>query len=315
MLLPISLLFCALVFIRSKLYATNILKSERLPVPIIIVGNITAGGSGKTPLVIALIDLLVKAGYKPGIISRGYGGRASSWPQQVREDSDPNIVGDEPVMMAASMDVPVAVGPERVITAQQLLQYHDCDVIVSDDGMQHYALERDIEIAVVDGVRRFGNGFCLPAGPLREPVSRLERVDFVVSNGLANRLEYPMELIATGLYNLATGEQCDVSEFSGKTVHAVAGIGNPQRFFSYLQSQNVTVIEHPFSDHYRFKAEDINFAVEHPIILTSKDAVKCKRFANENVWVLQVKAKLDDRFVTHFLLKLKKIDEDQNKHE
>lgn len=307
MLLPVSWVFRLLVMLRRYCYKAGLLTSTGFSVPVIIVGNISVGGSGKTPLVIALVELLRKAGYHPGVISRGYGGKATTWPQQVRPDSDPHMVGDEPVLIAQSCKVPLAVGPDRVIVAQQLLQYNDCDVIISDDGLQHYALKRDIEMVVVDGVRRFGNGYCLPAGPLREPQSRLASVDFVVTNGLAMRMEYPMELHASHVINLASGKSHPISEFTGQTVHAIAAIGNPSRFFSLLMKKKIKIIEHPFADHYAFNNADIEFMDDKPVFMTEKDAVKCKQYATENMWVVPVSARLDERLALRLLGMLKKI--------
>jgi len=278
-----------------------------MPVPVIIIGNITVGGSGKTPLIIALVKLLKHAGYLPGVISRGYGGKASSWPQQVRADSDPQMVGDEPVLISQNCDVPMAVGPDRVAAAEQLLKYHDCDVILSDDGLQHYALKRDIEMVVIDGIRRFGNGLCLPAGPLREPQKRLSSADFIVTNGLAMRMEYPMQLEVYNVINLKTGKQQPLSDFAGKTVHAVAGIGNPDRFFNQLKKKQINVITHPFIDHFAFSANDLEFQDDIPVFMTEKDAVKCQQFVTDNMWVVPVQVKLDERLSFRLLSMLKKL--------
>ena len=304
---PVAWFFCLLVFIRRYLYQTGILRSTHPTVPVIIIGNITVGGSGKTPLVIALVKLLQKAGYKPGIISRGYGGKANTWPQQVREDSDPGIVGDEPVLIARHCQAPMAVGPDRVTAVEQLLQYHPCDVIVSDDGLQHYALARDIEIAVVDGIRRFGNGKCLPAGPLREPLKRIKEVDFVIANGLAMHMEYPMELIADSVINLANGEVKQLGDFYASEVNAVAGIGYPQRFFNLLEKNGIKTRAQAFPDHHDFCASDLEFDNKLPVLMTEKDAVKCQRFADDRVWYIPVQARLDERFITRFLYEVKKI--------
>lgn len=282
------------------------MNTARLEVPVIIVGNITAGGSGKTPLVTALISLLKEKGYKPGIISRGYGGKASVWPQQVRPDSDPVMVGDEPVLLARNCQVPMAVGPDRVAAARALLDHNDVDVIVSDDGMQHYALGRDIEIAVIDGIRRLGNGFFLPAGPLREPKTRLDEVDFIIANGLAGRMEYSMQLTGVEFVNLSSGETKSIDEFIGKEVHAAAGIGNPDRFFTYLEKMDLHIHPHPFPDHYAFKVSDLDFGDNLPVVMTEKDAVKCKRFSKENYWYMPVTAKLDERMVQRLLMELDK---------
>ena len=185
LLWPLSLLFGLAARVRRLLYLHGLRRSEAVPVPLIVVGNITVGGAGKTPLVARLVDLLREAGYQPGVISRGYGGQSAQWPQQVRADSNPRLVGDEPVLLARRCRCPIVVGPDRVAAARTLLDTHGCNVILSDDGLQHYRLQRDLEIAVVDGFRRLGNGACLPAGPLREPPSRLREVDFVVGNGAA----------------------------------------------------------------------------------------------------------------------------------
>ena len=310
-LLPFSWLFCAVAIVRRFMYRIRMFKVHQLPVPVIIVGNISVGGTGKTPLVTWLVELLRVQGYTPGIVSRGYGGKASYWPQQVRADSDPRMAGDEAVLLARRTGCPMAVGPNRVDAANALLSYTDCDVIVSDDGLQHYALGRDIEIVVIDGVRRFGNQHCLPAGPLREPLRRLETVDLVVTNGVAGAREYHMELVPTRLENLASSDKnLSLDHFDGKTVHAIAGIGHPERFFRQLETHGLTVIEHPFPDHHPFEAEDIIFSDTLPVLMTEKDAVKCKAFANEQHWSVPVDAKLDERMMPLMMRLLKKLKKD-----
>lgn len=310
---PASWLFRGLVATRRWAYRRGISKTHSVPVPVIVVGNISVGGTGKTPLVTWLVKLLKKAGYRPGIISRGYGGQAQRWPQQVRPDSDPQMVGDEPVMLAQRCDCPVVAAPDRVSAAQKLLEYSDCDVIVTDDGLQHYRLQRDIEIVVVDGQRRFGNGHCLPAGPLREPVSRLDEVDFVVSNGKAARGEFTMTLNSTGAVSLCEpNKSLGFSELKGLTVHAVAGIGNPGRFFTLLKAQGIRVIEHPFDDHHDFSEADLSFRDEYPILMTAKDAVKCRRFAQDKMWVVPVEAQLPDNFALRLLQMIKSLNIGKN---
>jgi tetraacyldisaccharide 4'-kinase len=300
-LLPLSWLFCAVAILRRWSYGMGLLKVHRLPVPVVVVGNISVGGTGKTPLVAWLVAYLKQQGYRPGIVSRGYGGGANHWPQQVRPDSDPRMVGDEAILLARRSNCPMSVGPDRVAAANALLEYTDCDFIVSDDGMQHYALGRDMEIAVVDGVRRFGNGHCLPAGPLREPQSRLKTVDMVITNGVAGVREYSMKLEPDMLWNLPSPQvHKPLSAFRGKTVHAVAGIGNPQRFFTQLGESGIDVIEHPFPDHHPFKAADIQFDDGLPVLMTEKDAVKCFDFAQERHWCVPVQAQIDDRFIQVF---------------
>ncbi len=294
--------------LRRKYYASGMAQTTRLDVPLIVVGNITVGGTGKTPLVIWLVDFLKRAGYKPGIISRGYGGKATSWPQQVRADSDPVVVGDEQILLSRHCQCPVAVGPDRILAAQALQQYHDINIIVSDDGLQHYSMERDIEIAVIDGVRRFGNGLCLPAGPLRELPSRLQDVDVVVTNGLAQKREFSISLTFENVFTLKDDNSgYSMDDFKGKQVHAVAGIGNPERFFRDLRNAGVIPIEHAFRDHHKYTSSDISFDDDLPVIMTEKDAVKCRRFATENQWYVSVSAKPDERIAGRLIGLLKKM--------
>lgn len=304
---PVSMLFRLLSALRRMMFRLNILKTTHLDVPVIVVGNITVGGSGKTPLVAWLVDMLRGNGYRPGIIARGYKGKASTWPQQVRPDSDPWMVGDEPVLLARTCQCPVAVGPDRVASAQALLDHSDCNIIVSDDGLQHYALGRDIEIAVIDGIRRFGNGWCLPAGPLREPVKRLSSVDYIVCNGLPARGEYGMHLHGDEAVNLSSGESRPFSAFAGSPVHAVAGIGNPERFFQMLRKAGLDVMEHPFPDHYYYKPEDLAWEDGSPILVTSKDAVKCYRFQDDRLWSVPVTAEVDEHLATLLTRQLNKL--------
>jgi len=305
LLMPLSWLFSLVVLLRRFCYHRGLLKSQSVATPVIIVGNITVGGTGKTPLVIWLIAFLKKQGYHPGIISRGYGGHANTWPQQVRPDSDPYMVGDEPVLLAQRCDCPIAVGPDRVATAQALLEHSECDIIVSDDGMQHYALARDIEFVVIDGIRRFGNNRCLPSGPLREPVGRLREADFLVVNGLANRGEYAMELTGTRLVNMLDKRQTrEIADWAGQRVHAIAGIGNPKPFFTALRRAGLDLETHAFRDHYAYKQADLDFTDDSPVIMTEKDKVKCLRFASRDHWYLPVEAQIDERLEIPLLRKL-----------
>jgi tetraacyldisaccharide 4'-kinase len=307
-LLPISWLFCLLVQIRRLLYRIKIFRTTHLKVPVIVVGNITVGGTGKTPMVIELANTLKQHGYRPAIISRGYGGKARTWPQQVRWDGDPTMVGDEAILIARRTRCPMAVGADRVAAAKALIKYTDCNVIISDDGLQHYALGRDIEIAVIDGVRRFGNEKCLPAGPLREPVKRLEQVNFRISNGIAGPNEFAMSYKAEKLHRSDDPNvTLDLSTLKNQTVHAIAGIGNPQQFFNQLKHSGLEIIEHPFPDHYAFKKEDLDFGEIQPIIITEKDAVKCQRFYLHNVWYQPIKAVIDNQFTEQLLVILERI--------
>jgi tetraacyldisaccharide 4'-kinase len=283
------------------LYRHNIKKSTRLPVPVIVVGNITVGGTGKTPLVIWIANYLKQNGRKPGVVSRGYGGKARHWPQQVRPDADPIIVGDEAVVISRRTGCPMAVGPARVEDGHALLQHADVDVIVSDDGLQHYALQRNVEIAVIDGVRRFGNGFCLPAGPLRELRSRLDEVDFRVTNGVAAQGEVPMRYKAERVINLINGEERALSEFTSQSINAIAGIGNPDRFFNFLRAGGLRINTRAFPDHHLFKPDEIDFPDEEVVFMTEKDAVKCQRFARDNWWYVPVDVVLPEEFGVHLL--------------
>lgn len=303
---PLSWLFLTLASLRRLLYKTGFLKQTSLPIPVIIVGNITVGGTGKTPLVIWIANFLKQAGYKPGIVSRGYGGKANNWPQQVRPDADPIMVGDEAVVISRRTGCPVAVGPDRVADGQALIKYAGVDVIVSDDGLQHYALGRTVEIAVIDGIRRFGNGFCLPAGPLREQRSRLEEVDCRVTNGVAAQGEIPMRYQADRAINLVSREARLVSDFRQQPVNAIAGIGNPDRFFNFIRASGIRTTTRAFPDHHLFTAGDIDFPDEEALFMTEKDAVKCQRFARDNWWYIPVEAVLPEEFGVQLIHLLEK---------
>jgi tetraacyldisaccharide 4'-kinase len=307
MLLPLSWVFAALAWLRRTAYRWGLLRSHRMAVPVVVVGNITVGGTGKTPLVIWLAGYLKGRNWRPGIVSRGYGGRARHWPQQVRADSDPASVGDEAVMLAARTACPVCVGPDRPAAVAALLAHTDCNIVISDDGLQHYALARDLEIAVIDGERRLGNGWQLPAGPLREPVSRLGQVDMVVVNGSGGEGEYSMKLFQPSVRALHDDTQVVLEAFRGRRVHAVAGTGNPQRFFELLERHGIDVTRHPFPDHHPYRVEDLAFADQLPILMTEKDAVKCRRLACRDCWLVRVDAQPDAGFVHRLNIALKDI--------
>jgi tetraacyldisaccharide 4'-kinase len=294
--------------LRRLLYRIGVLHSERLAVPVIVVGNITVGGSGKTPLVLWLAEFLRRHGYRPGLISRGYGGKAGCWPQAVDAGSEPRVVGDEALLLARRSGCPMAVGPDRVAAASQLIAEHDVDIIISDDGMQHYRLGRDIEIAVLDGERRLGNGLCLPAGPLREPPGRLKSVDFVVTNGSARAGEWSMQLVAADALPLLAGEGRPAPDFASGPVHAVAGIGNPGRFFATLHALGLETIEHPFPDHHPFGKGELDFNDTAPVLMTEKDAVKYLDYAGKRHWYLPVTARLPGEFGKALLAALEKQD-------
>ncbi len=309
LLAPLGWLYGALAWLRRGLYRIHVLPVTQLHMPVIVVGNIAVGGTGKTPLVIWLAGFLAAQGYRPAIISRGYKGQAKHWPQQVLAGSDPVQVGDEPVLMARRTHCPVAVDPDRLRGARALIESSNCNIIISDDGLQHYRLGRDVEIALIDDVRRNGNGRCLPAGPLREFPARLKSVDMIVANGHGQRGEFSMQLVPGQIYQVAVpARHCPLESIQDGPIHAVCGIGNPQRFFDMLKNRGCNLIAHPFPDHHDFKRADLLFGDERPVIMTEKDAVKCAPFCGENVWYLPVTAELDEAFSTRLLrhLELKK---------
>jgi len=295
-LLPLSWLYCGVAALRRAGYRSGMLVSRSLPVPVMVVGNISVGGTGKTPLVLWLAGRLRELGYRPGILTRGYGGSPERRSREVRGDSDPADVGDEAVLLARHAGCPVLAGPERVESGRLLVENYGCDLIISDDGLQHYALNRDLEIAVIDGRRRFGNGFCLPAGPLRERPARLRSVDLVVTNGSAEHDGLWMELTAQRAVNLADPSAVKSLEtFRGKRVTAVAGVGNPDRFFAMLRGLGLEIQERPFPDHYRFRLQDLE-GLDGTVLMTEKDAVKCEKFAGPNCWYVPAETRLHPTF-------------------
>ncbi len=302
---PLSLVYGLLAAIRRLAYRTGLLRTVRLPVPVVVVGNLVAGGTGKTPLVIALAQTLARSGWRPGILSRGYGGSAQI-STEVLASSPAELVGDEPLLMARASGCPVWVGRDRAQAGAQLLAAHpDCDLLLLDDGLQHYALARDIEIAVEDE-RGSGNGFMLPAGPLRESASR--RVDAWVVNGAAPDHRQPgfrMDLVGERFRRLgAAGETLSAAMFAGKKLHAVAGIGNPQRFFDQLARMGLATVNHAFADHHAYRASELEFGACDALLMTEKDAVKCESFAREHWYALQVEVVLAAAFYQFILAKL-----------
>jgi tetraacyldisaccharide 4'-kinase len=291
---PLMVLYSGVIRLRGWLYRCGVLRSVRLPVPVVVIGNLSVGGTGKTPLTIAVVEALRVRGYRPGVVSRGHGGSQRE-PLLLGDGPDPARVGDEPCLIHAS-GVPVAVGRDRPAAAKLLFDA-GCNVLVADDGLQHYRLARDVEICVIDGVRRFGNQRLLPAGPLRESLSRLQRVDLRVCNGgVAAAGEYLMQLRGGDAVALADGQRQALASFGGQHVHAVAAIGNPQRFFDSLRAVGIDVIEHAFADHHHFVSTDLDFADRLPVLMTDKDAVKCQRFARPNWWRVPVRAELPVAF-------------------
>jgi len=305
-LFPISLLYRLLVAFRHDLYSSGFLGSHQLLLPVIVVGNISVGGTGKTPLTLGLAQQLIALGFHPLILSRGYK-RATPRPQQVEPHMAAKNVGDEPLLMAQRKLCPVWVGQDRVKTAHAALAANpQCDVVLCDDGLQHYRLRRDVEIAVIDGIRGFGNGCLLPAGPLREPVSRLKTVDAVVVNGgTADAGQFMMRLEGTVFYRLnEPGQTATSTSFKGKRIQAVAGIGHPQRFFQQLKTMGITCTPHEFPDHHPYTANDLAFVDCDAILMTEKDAVKCGTFADDRYWVLRVDAQIDSTLTEHILRKI-----------
>ncbi len=281
-------------------------REECIPVPVVVVGNITAGGTGKSPLTAALVRLLRERGWQPVILSRGYGGKADHYPLLVSRETGPEVAGDEPVMLAAEAGCPVVVDPDRKRGALWALDQKLGTILVCDDGLQHYRLPRDVELAVFDAARGIGNGAMIPVGPLREPLERLTSVDFVITNGghlegIEHDHQFTMTLTPSGLRNLASGELVSPERLQGQRVRAVAGIGNPERFFATLRGLGANVRPCGLPDHHHFKPEDLQSEQGEWLVMTAKDAVKCREFAPDNTWVLAVKAELPDEFTEAFM--------------
>ena len=293
LLRPLNWLYRLIIWLRRQAYRYGIFKQYTLRVPVIVVGNVSVGGSGKTPFVIWLAQYLQKQGWQPGIISRGYGGKADHYPCSVHLDSLATEVGDEPLLIHQRTHCPVVVAPDRVAAGQQLLAENPCNVIITDDGLQHYRLQRDIEIVIIDANRGLGNQLCLPAGPLRESLSRLETVDFTIFHGESNSQRLTMQLQLQQAIQLKNNNHNkSLTEFAKTPIYAVAGIGHPQRFFDQLQQLGLTIISHAFADHHAYTEADFQFAEAYPILMTEKDAVKCHGFATENMWYVPAEAKL-----------------------
>ncbi len=297
LLWPLSLFYAGLAGLHALPWRTGLRQAVWLPVPVVVVGNITAGGTGKTPLVIWMAQVLREAGWRPGIITRGYGRERSPGARLVAPNDSARAVGDEALLLARRAGCPVVCGPNRVADGRLLLAEHDVDVVISDDGLQHHRLGRSLEWVVIDGARGLGNGRLLPAGPLREPASRLRRVDTLVVNGEPTDPAFAdtlvMQLVGETAVNLADGREQPLTAFAGQSVHAVAGIGNPQRFFSHLhQVPGLDVVEHAFGDHHHYAPADLHFGDDAAIVMTEKDAVKCAGFADGRYWYVPVAAEL-----------------------
>ena len=308
-LLPLSWLYCAVAVTRRKVYQLSLKKSYAAEVPIVVIGNIVVGGSGKTPLLISICEFIKDNGYKPGVVSRGYGGKVNGL-KQVHESDSAELVGDEPLMIRQRTGVPVVVGADRVAAVHYLLEHNQCDVVLSDDGLQHYRMQRNVEIAVIDSNRGFGNGFCLPAGPLRERVSRLNDVDMVVYNGATDETDAERAedcsyvLKVEDICHLNRDERARLSSFNGKKVHAVAGIGDPSRFFSQLCDDGIDIVEHAFPDHHAYAQADFSGWEKDCIVMTEKDAVKCRHLSLPDAWVVSVQADMSDLLVSQLNAKI-----------
>lgn len=289
-LAPLSGLYGAVVAVRRHAYARGWLRSVRVAVPVVVIGNVSVGGNGKTPLTAYTARCLCQRGLRVGIVSRGYGGQAEHYPLTVTQDVSAAQAGDEPVLLAARGDATVVVDPVRVRGAQALVAEHDVDVIIADDGLQHYALQRDVEIVVVDAERGHGNGWLLPAGPLREPRRRIDEADVVLYNGASG----DFTVVPEAARRIDGGGRAEtLASFAGQRVHAVAGIGAPQRFFDMLRGYGMMVFEHAFADHHAFTAADIDFNDDKPVVMTEKDAVKCRAWVDRRHWFVPVDVRFE----------------------
>jgi tetraacyldisaccharide 4'-kinase len=328
LLLPFTWLYAAVIACRRGLYASGILRSQRATAPVVIVGNIAAGGTGKTPLAIWLAQQLAARGYKPGIISRGYRGMVGPKPMQATADSDPAVVGDEAIFIVNRSECPVVVHPDRVAAAKLAIEL-GANVIVSDDGLQHYRLARDYEIAVVDGTRQHGNGQLLPAGPLREPVSRLQTVDQILvqresddgpelTSHTSDRPPVEFRLTASAICRLDHSDIRHIGDFSGTKVHAIAGIGNPERFFRLLEAHDIGVIRHPLADHADISPGDLDFDDDLDVVMTEKDAVKCRALDTSSCWYVPVDVAIDETdaegLLDRILQKISPVEKVENTH-
>jgi tetraacyldisaccharide 4'-kinase len=303
-LAPLTFVFSALTKARRNSYIKNPKKIWNSPKPIIVVGNISMGGTGKTPLVKFIANELTKRGFKPGLVSRGYGGKYSGT-LEVTSETTYKQTGDE-AQILAKLNVPFFIDKNRSRAARKLQEKHDVDVIISDDGLQHYAMGRDIEIAVIDGARRLGNGLAFPAGPLREPKSRLSEVDFIVNNGGPTEAdEILMTLSPAKFVHLNSGKEYSVDKWPmHNQVHAIAGVGNPNRFFDLLLRLGFEFDKNPFPDHHKYNKRDLYYLDHLPILMTEKDAAKCKHFKNSKIWYLTIESKIESQFVDRLEEKL-----------
>ncbi len=311
LLVPLGWLWCAVARQRLEAYRSGGRLAERLPVPVIVIGNVTVGGSGKTPLTHWLASRLREAGWHPAILSRGYGARVEGSPRIVSEDSSPVDVGDEPLLLKRRLgNIDVIVHPRRVLAGRVAVE-RGADVLLLDDGLQHLQLARDIEIAVLDGARGLGNARCLPAGPLREPAQRLSEVDAVVALGQPDEGQWGMRLVPGEAINLCDGTRRPLADFTAVACDALAGIGHPERFFGMLRDLGLGIQVHPFADHHLFSPADLAPFSQRPLLMTEKDAVKCRSFARANHWYVPVEAELDAGFADFILSRLETLRDGQ----
>lgn len=305
LLIPISIFFYFFSSLKKYLYKKGFLTTIKIKVPVLIIGNITLGGTGKTPLALNIIENFLKEGLKPALISRGYGGSANNI-KEVFEFSNVRAVGDEALLIKSKSKIPIFIGKDRANVARILLKkYPETSIIISDDGLQHHRLERDYEIIVVDSQRQFGNGLIFPAGPLREGISRLKQVDAVVYKGVNNNSNfYQMKYITKHFKNLLTNKKAILKDIKDKKIVAITAIGNPESFFSTLEGYDLKFKKVIFNDHYLFDKNDFIKYADYNIVMTEKDAIKCKKFATKNFWVLPLEIKVDDRLFRNILKKV-----------
>lgn len=300
LLRPLEWLYRAVVQRKRARFLAGAGEIYRAPVPVLVVGNITVGGTGKTPMILWLIEHCRRQGLRVGVVSRGYGAQPPHWPWRVQAEQSASVAGDEPLLIVQRSGVPLVIDPDRSRAVTALLMAEPLDLILSDDGLQHYRLARDLELVLIDAARGLGNRRCLPAGPLREPAERLHSVDALLYNGAASDPAggYAFSLQPRALINLRSGEQRPLNHFPpGQALHAVAGIGNPQRFFNTLEGLHWRPVAHAFADHAPYSAELLAFSPALPLVMTEKDAVKCKAFAADDWWYLAVDAAPSPAFV------------------
>ena len=305
LLIPISIFFYFFSNLKKYLYKNGFLKTIKIKVPVLIIGNITLGGTGKTPLALDLIEKFLSKGLKPALISRGYGGTAKNI-TEVFELSNVRSVGDEALFIKVKSKIPVFIGKDRVGAAQILLKkYPETSIIISDDGLQHYRLARDYEIIVVDSQRQFGNGLIFPAGPLRDGISKLKQVNAVVYKGASsNSNSYQMKYITKHFKNLLTNKKTKFDGIQDKKIVAITAIGNPESFFSTLEGYDLEFKKVTYNDHYLFNKNDFIKYADYNIVMTEKDAIKCQKFATKNFWVLPLETKVEERLFQNILKKV-----------